>query len=300
MKSNAPLYTRRSFLRSGLLGGAVTCTTPAFLLSTMNALHAATRDSAIQGVTGKDGPVLVVVQLSGGNDGLNTVIPYTNDHYRKARPNLGLPVKEVLRLTDEIGLHPAMTGVHALFKDGMAALVQGVGYPNPNRSHFRSMEIWHTAVDANRTSNRGWIGRYFDNTCKGCDPSVAISIGKETPQAFAADVPVGICFQTAERYRFDDPMEDIHAMAGEDNADAAGGSITTLRGGGGTEQVNALDFIERTAMQAQVSSDQIREITGRYQPGTDFPNSALGRDLGTIAQLIGGGMPTRIYYASLG
>lgn len=298
MKSNAPLFTRRSFLRTGLLGGAVTYTTPAFLLATMNALHAATRDSAVQGITGKDGPILVVLQLSGGNDGLNTVIPYANDDYRKARPSIGLAGKDVLKLTDEIGLHPAMAGVHGLFKDGMASLVQGVGYPNPNRSHFRSMEIWHTAVDANRTANRGWIGRYFDNTCKGCDPAMAIHIGRENPQAFAADVPTGISFQSPDRYRFDDPMEGMHAMLDED--DTAGGSIGTLRGAGGTTQVDALAFIERTALHAQVSSDQIREITGQYQPETDFPNTALGRDLGTIAQLIGGGMPTRIYYASLG
>lgn len=299
MNQHTPLYTRRDFLRSGLVGGAVAATAPSFLLATMNALHAAARDSAVQAVNGTDGPILVVLQLSGGNDGLNTVIPFANDFYREARPRIGLPADEALRLTDDIALHPAMTGIRGLFDDGLAAIVHGVGYPNPNRSHFRSMEIWHTATDSNTTANRGWLGRYFDNACPGSDPAVAINLGRENPQAFAADVPKGISFQAARRYRFDDPMEGMHVMA-DGEAEAAGGSITELRGAGGTSQIDALDFIERTAMHAQVSSDQIRYITGRFATATEFPNTALGRDLGAIAQLIGGGMPTRIYYASLG
>ncbi|HMO04757.1 MAG TPA: DUF1501 domain-containing protein [Kiritimatiellia bacterium] len=296
---NDILYTRRDFLRTGLLGGAMTWSAPTFLLSAMNALSASAADAATQAVTGRDGPILVVVQLSGGNDGLNTVIPYTNDFYRKARPTLAVPARDVLALGGDVGLHPALAGFRSLYDDGLAAVVQGVGYPNPNRSHFRSMEIWHTAVDANRASNRGWLGRYFDNACAGSDPTVAINLGKENPQAFAAKIPKGISYQPERPVAFEDPLGGL-GMAAAAEDEAAGGSITTLRGGGGTEQVDALDFIERTALHAQVSSDQIGRISKAYTPRETFPNSGLGRDLRTVAQLIGGGMPTRIYYVSLG
>jgi uncharacterized protein (DUF1501 family) len=301
MNHASPLYTRRAFLRTGLLGGALTATAPTFLLQTMQRLHAATLDSAIQTTTGTDGPILVVLQLSGGNDGLNTLIPLGNDHYYRARPTLGIPAAEALPLDEHYGLHPAMNQLHALFREGRAAALHGVGYPNPNRSHFRSMEIWHTATDSDRASNRGWLGRYFDAACSGCDPAVAIHLGKENPQAFAASIPKGISFEANRPLAFDDPMHETRMMMGDDEDHAsAGGSITTLRGGGGTTQIDALDFIERTALHAQVSTEQIKAITGRTRNATSFPNSRLGRDLGTVAQLIGGGMPTRIYYVSLG
>jgi uncharacterized protein (DUF1501 family) len=299
MKSS-PFYTRREFLRSGLLGGALAYSAPAFLMSTMNALHAATVDSAGQGLTGKDAPILVVLQLSGGNDGLNTVIPYHNDFYYKARPTLGINANEVLKIDDTSGLHPALAGMKELFDDGLAAIRHGVGYPNPNRSHFRSMEIWHTAVDSDRSSNRGWLGRYFDNTCSGCDPTIAINIGKENPQAFAAKIPKGISFQAERPLAFEDPMAAVHEMMDDRSEGASGGSIAYLRGGGGTEQIDALDFIERTVMHAQVSSEQIGKISKVYTTQESFPTTPLGRDLRTVAQLIGGGMPTRIYYVSHG
>ena len=297
---NAPLYTRREFLRAGLLGGAVAHSAPAFLLSTINALHASAAESVVQAITGRDAPILVVLQLSGGNDGLNTVVPYANDLYYKARPTIGIKPGEVIKLDDLNGLNPALAGLGDLYHDGLAAVVHGVGYPNPNRSHFRSMEIWHTAVDADRSSSRGWLGRYFDNTCSGCDPTIAINIGKENPQAFAAQIPKGISFQAEKKLAFDDPLSAVHAMMEDEDAEAAGGSIAYLRGGGGTTQIDALDFIEKTAMHAQVSTEQINSISKVYAAQETFPNTGLGRDLRTVAQLIGGGMPTRIYYVSLG
>lgn len=294
------LYTRREFLQSGLMGGALAYTAPAFLLNTMSALHARAAESAVQTVTGRDGPILVVLQLSGGNDGLNTVIPHANDLYYRARPTLAIRPDQALKLNDQFGLHPALAGIRELYDDGLAAVVHGVGYPNPNRSHFRSMEIWHTAVDADRSSNQGWIGRYFDNACSGCDPSVAINLGRENPQAFAARIPKGVSFQANRSLVFEDPMADLHAMSDQEYAEASGGSIAFLRGGGDTRQIDALDFIERTAMHAQVSSEKIDAIIRTGAVPGEFPNSALGRDLRTVAQLIGGEMPTRIYYLSMG
>src|SRR6185437_11237265 len=138
MKNDATLRTRREFLRTSILGGALASTVPAFLANTFSALQANAADSAIQTATGRDHEILVVLQMAGGNDGINTVVPYSNDFYRKARPNLGLVAKNVHKINDEVGLHPGLTGFKDLYDNGQLSVIQGIGYPNPNRSHFRS------------------------------------------------------------------------------------------------------------------------------------------------------------------
>src|SRR6187431_274841 len=121
--------------------------------------------------------VVVVLQLSGGNDGLNTVIPVRNDIYYKSRPRLGINKEQSLLLTDEVGLHPALTGFKDLYNDGSLGILNSVGYPNPDRSHFRSMDIWHSASNSNEYVNTGWVGRYLDAQCKGCDkPTQALEL----------------------------------------------------------------------------------------------------------------------------
>src|ERR1700722_11608358 len=146
-----PLFTtRRDFLRTTLLGGALSWTVPSFVANTFSALHASADGALTQVATGKDSPILILVQLAGGNDGLNAVVPYTNDFYYQARPTLGIKADQVLKLSDTLGLNPSMVGFKSLFDAGHLAVVNGVGYPNPNRSHFRSTEIWQTASDENR------------------------------------------------------------------------------------------------------------------------------------------------------
>jgi uncharacterized protein (DUF1501 family) len=150
MKPDNTLRTRRDFLRTTVLGGALSWTVPAFLSNTFSALQAQAADSATQVATGRDGSILVVLQMAGGNDGLNTVVPFSNDFYHNARPRLGIAANDVLKINDSIGLHPSLTGFKSLFDGGNLSIVQGVGYPNPNRSHFRSTEIWQTASDSER------------------------------------------------------------------------------------------------------------------------------------------------------
>ena len=152
-----------NFCATTVLGSALSWTVPAFLANTFSALQGEAADSATQIVTGKDGTILVVLQMAGGNDGINTVVPYANDYYRQARPRIGLTRRKVLKLNGEIGFHGALTGFKDLYDAGNLAVVQGVGYPNPNRSHFRSTEIWQTASDSDKVEKYGWIGRYFDN-----------------------------------------------------------------------------------------------------------------------------------------
>lgn len=305
--NQASLKTRRDFLRTSVLGGALTWTVPSFIGSTLDVLWAGEADAAVNGLTGKDDPILVVLQLAGGNDGLNTLVPYGNDFYRRARPNLGLAAKDVLRINDEFGFHPALTGLKSLLDDGDLAVWQGVGYPNPNRSHFRSMEIWQTATDANRVESRGWLGRYFDSQCPTCEADAAVGLVRETPQAFAGRQPHGVVFQNPKQFKRTDD-----AVAGDDSPEDAmyrhlnhldeeaneGGSIQSL-GARQLSQASPLDFLERVALDAEASSARIRAIAART-PRSGFPTTRLGRDLELVARLIAGGLSTRVYYLSHG
>ena len=303
------LKTRREFLRTGLLGGSLSWTLPAFLGRTMQTLHAEADGALIQGVTGRDGNILVVLQLAGGNDGLNTVIPLGNDEYRKARPNLGIPESSILKIDPATGLHPSLSGLASAYQDGHLAIVQGVGYPNPNRSHFRSTEIWATAVDSDKSSTTGWIGRYFDNACSGCDASIGIAMASQLPQAFAATNPKGVLYQGGGGGKkksskkkgsslsdSDSPMMSME----EDDAGEAGGSIGALNGPGNLGKLSALDFLERTEMDAMVSQQEISSASAKAKNAVPFPSSRLGQNFAMVSRLIAGGMPTRIYYLSLG
>jgi len=301
MKNEITLQTRREFLRRSVLGGAVSWTVPAFLARTFDALHAEGADG-FQPVTGKDSTILVILQMAGGNDGLNTVVPYANDFYRRARPQLGLSATSVLKLSDQIGLHPSLAGFKELYDAGHLSLVQGVGYPNPNRSHFRSTEIWQTASDSNKFSRSGWLGRYFDNACAGAEPTVGISVGQQAPQAFVSNSGKGVCMDNPQNYRFKgaaDTEASFRKMVEAEDDSNSGGSIGMLNGAF-QHTGSALDFIERTALDAQVSSDTVREISSRAKNIADYPASQLGNSLKLVARLIAGGMHTRVFYASQG
>jgi uncharacterized protein (DUF1501 family) len=306
------LTTRRDFLRTTLLGGALSWTVPSFVAHTFSALHAAADGSLTQVATGKDGPILVLIQLAGGNDGLNAVVPYTNDFYYQARPTLGIKPADVLKLSDTLGFNPALAGFKSLYDAGRLAVVNGVGYPNPNRSHFRSTEIWQTASDENRYLTDGWIGRYFDNACQGCDPTVGINIGDRLPQAFSSHNPTGISLQNPSSYRFmgaglhDDEEMAYRSMYGESAATGStggnsGDSVSMLSG---TITLNngqsALDFLERTSMDAEVSSDKIQAIANKVKNLATYPGGGLANNLKLIARLIAGGLPTRVFYVSQG
>jgi uncharacterized protein (DUF1501 family) len=308
------LQTRREFLRTTVLGSALSWTVPTFLADTFMALHGEAADSATQIVTGKDGTILVVLQMAGGNDGLNTVVPYSNDYYHNARPRIGQTADKVLKLNGDIGFHGAMTGFKNLYDSGNLAVVQGVGYPNPNRSHFRSTEIWQTASDSEVIEKYGWLGRFFDNVCAGADPTVGVVVGRQLPESFFARTPKGICFDNPQNYRFMSPERPLPGQT--DMTEAAyeklnetemvtpdtdsGASIGSLPAGMPMQGGKAVDFIERTAMDAQISSDQVRGIAARVQNQATYPNSAFANSLKLVAKLIGGGLPTRIYYVSQG
>ncbi|HWF18840.1 MAG TPA: DUF1501 domain-containing protein [Verrucomicrobiae bacterium] len=317
MKTDMTLRTRREFLRTTVLGGALASTVPAFLANTFSALQASAADSAVQTTTGRDGDILVVLQMAGGNDGLNTVVPYSNDYYRRSRPRIGIAASDVHKLNDELGLHPSLAGFKDLYDNGQLSVVQGIGYPNPNRSHFRSTEIWQTASDSQKFEKYGWLGRYFDNACAGCDPTVGVSIGRQMPQAFAAQHPLGISLENPQQYRFisGDPKhhdgseesfrklnEADEAMMSSDSGGAEGNSGGTIGSihGKTPHTGSVLDFVERTSMDAEMSSDKIIAVSNKVQNKAQYPQSPLANNLKLVARLIGGGLPTRVYYVSQG
>lgn len=307
------LHTRRQFLRTTILGGAVAWTVPLFLEKTFFALDALAADSAIQTPTGRDSTILVVLQLAGGNDGLNTIIPYGDDAYFAARPRISLAPDKTLKVTDRLAFHPGLKGLRGLYDEGAFSIVQGVGYPNPNRSHFRSTEIWATASDAQKTELHGWIGRYFDNCCKGSDPAPGVSITRQTPQAFAAARPRTISFSRPDQFRYmkegaADP-EAIDTFFRELNDSdenmagsmASGASIGMIDGGGANgSDLDTAEYLRRTALDAQLSSDRIIAITKDKPSQVPYPKSALAANLNLVGRMIASRMPTRVYYVSQG
>ena len=150
------LINRRKFLTLGSLATG-TMMLPKFLKAFEGPMQASNSQK-----------VLIVLQLSGGNDGLNTVIPVRNDIYYRERPGLSISREKSLLMNDDAGLHPSLTHLKALYDEGSLAILNNVGYPNPDRSHFRSMDIWQTASNSNEVLNSGWLGRYLDAECMNC------------------------------------------------------------------------------------------------------------------------------------
>jgi len=285
MSKDCLLCTRREFLRTTSLL-AVGAAMPGFLARSVAAatpeLH-----SPISGF--KDDRILVVVQLGGGNDGLNTVIPYTDDSYYRNRPTIALQKKEILRLTDDIGLHPNLAKLKDLADGGKLTLVEGVGYPNPNRSHFRSMEIWQTATDSNRYSKDGWIGRYLDNTCGGeAEPVAGVALGGDRPQAFDGSKGFGVAFQDPESFGWNDGQ----GQAKEKNFRGMNRDYRPHN--------ETLDFLRKVTANAVLSSDRVKEVSRSYKGGVNYPGDAFAVSLKTVAKMIAGNLPTRIYYVTLG
>lgn len=306
------MKTRRDFLRSTVLGASAAWTVPMFVERTFGQLHESARDLAIQPVTGKDDTILIVLQLAGGNDGLNTLVPYADDAYQKARPRLAKKEKEIIRLNDHVGLNSSMPFLGSLFKEGNLGIVQGVGYPNPNRSHFVSTSIWETADPANRSAT-GWLGRYFDNACPGADPTVGISFNKTQPEAFGALKNPGVCLNSPELYRWihgggekaqaEEFFADLNQPDDdEEDTPTDGGSIAMPAGGktGGISGEGNLAFLERVALDARVSSKTILELAAKHKTSVRYDGTPLARNLNLVSRMIAGGMPTRVYYVSHG
>ncbi len=294
---NTPAFSRRAFLTRGIVLASGAATIPYFLQKSAVVLAQSTNPLLTSQPGVPQDRILVVVQLAGGNDGLNTVIPFQMDAYYRNRPGIGVPKDQVLQLSakQEVGIHPALTGFKSLFDDGMATIVQGVGYPNPNRSHFTSMDIWHTAdTDAH---GDGWLGRFFDNQCAGvpggCSGHDGIAIGREAPLAMQGRSFKPVAFETPALFRW--TGLDLHPAMEKPYDEILKGELDPAIEEGNPNAV----FLTRTAMDAQIASDKIRKATDQ-QPLVSYPNSGLARQLAMVASMIRAGLETRVYYVTLG
>jgi len=230
--------------------------------------------------------VVVILQLSGGNDGLNTVIPIRNDIYYRSRPRLGIEKTKALSLTDEVGLHPALTGFKELYDDGSLGIMNSVGYPNPDRSHFRSMDIWQTASQSTEYFTTGWVGRYLDAQCSGCDkPTQAIEIDDVLSLAMKGQNINGIAvkdprrlYGTANEKFFRDVLKNHKEEKGE----------------------QPVDYLYKTMAQTLSSADYIFQQSKLHPSSAEYPKTDLGNSMKTIASLIFSDINTKVYYVSLG
>ncbi|HEU5054417.1 MAG TPA: twin-arginine translocation pathway signal, partial [Hanamia sp.] len=211
--------------------------------------------------------VLVVLQLSGGNDGLNTVIPVRNDIYYQSRPHLGIQKGKALKLTDEVGINPALSFFKELFDDGGLGIMNSVGYPNPDRSHFRSMDIWQSASASNEYVNTGWLGRYLDAQCSGCEkPTQALEIDDVLSLALKGKEIKGLAFRdpkslfNSSNERYFRQINAVHAS-----------------------EEPVVDYLYKTLRETLSSADYIFEESKLRPSMQIYPSTSFGKDLKTIA-----------------
>src|SRR6185436_12703857 len=274
--------SRRDFIAKGMYGLGLGAGLP-FLLNRTSAALAA---QALQGTSIERHPnrILVVIELSGGNDGLNTVVPFGDAAYYKARPKLGIPEGEVIKVADGFGFHPSMVGFERLYKDGQMAVVHGCGYDHPSFSHFSSMSYWHTGVP-NGGENLGWLGRLADQTYNPSTRNMIVDLGNAQSLAVRSGRHSPLVFDDPARFRRDGTDSEKTVLAALSQPKASTNST--------------LEFLASTAQNATESSDFVRQASAGYRTPVDYgQGGGLGGNLQRVAALIAAGMPTRLYYVT--
>ena len=225
---------------------------------------------------------LVIVQLSGGNDGLNTIIPYNNDIYYNARPSLAI-TKNIIKLHDQLGFHPSLAPLRALYDNGELSIINNVGYPNPVRSHFRSMDIWQTASHSNEYLQTGWLGRYLDT--HGTKPYNAIETNTQLSLAMKGVNFNGIAtndYNVLYKAAKDPFFKNVLAHYNDKHLNE-----------------HNLGYLYQTMIEAKSSAKYIYENTEIKLSKEDYPQNKLGKQLKSVAQFINSGLETKVFYASL-
>lgn len=229
---------------------------------------------------------LVIIQLSGGNDGLNTIIPYGNDIYYQKRNTIAINKPDIITLNEMQGLNPNLSALKEIYDQGRMCIINSVGYPNPDRSHFRSMDIWQTGSESNQFLTTGWIGRYLDSNCASCkNPYTAIEVDDTLSLAMKGAKMKGIAvedpnklYQTTREPFF---KELVHSHSdsnlNEDN----------------------LGYLYKTMAETYSSADYIQKTSKTYSVTAEYPATPLGNQLKTVSKFINSGLQTRVYYISL-
>ncbi len=227
---------------------------------------------------------VIIIQLSGGNDGLNSIIPISNDIYHNLRPSIAKKSNQTLKITDHLAFNDNLKAIKNLYDQGEVSIINNVGYPNPNRSHFRSTDIWQTASDTNQYLNTGWVGRYLDANCQ--HPYQAIEVDNSLSLALKGDQMNGIAvsdpnqlYRTTREPFFKNLVQNAEKeMLDEDNQ----------------------GYLYKTMLETYSSASYIHETSKIYQTNTEYPQNSFAKNLKTIADFIVSGLKTRVFYSSLG
>lgn len=264
---------RRNFLRNTALASS-SLMVPAFLKGNF----------ASGMMPSRTGKILVVVQLSGGNDGLNTFVPYRNDIYYKSRPTIAIKPQKVLQLADDIGLNPALGALRPLYDEGLLSIINSVGYPNPDRSHFRSMDIWQSASGSDEFLTTGWLGRYLDSDCDRCQsPHHALEVDDSLSLTLKGKHRSGFAMSNANQLKKTTDNRFLRALAEDHHHD----------------HEDAVAYLYKTMIDTQSSANYLHQQSKMHQTKVTYPKSGFARDLRQIAELITADTDTKIYYVSL-
>lgn len=267
------IINRKTFIKTSSLAAA------SFLFP--NFLKALTLPEAIA----MNGKTLIILQLSGGNDGLNTIIPVKNDIYYKVRNQISIKENDAFRLTDEAGINPNLKFFKELYDNGELAVMNNVGYPDPNKSHFRSMDIWQSASASNQFINTGWLGRYLDEACHNCQkPTQAIEIDDLLSLAMKGDNNKAIAFRDPKKL-YDNSQETLYKKLAADNHE---------------HEHDLASYLYNTLGNAISNSGYIFEESKAKPTDKTYPNTQIGKDFKTIASLIKSDINTQVYYLSTG
>src|SRR5579871_737032 len=267
--------SRRDLLRAGMCGVCVTAG------ATIPVKAFAQAAAALSAQGRADGKILVVLELSGGNDGLNTLVPYGDDAYYKHRPNLGVPRKQLRPIDDHFGFSGGMAGFERLYKDGKLAIVHGCGYENPSFSHFSSMAYWHTAAP-NSGEQYGWVGRLADTIAPEAPPNFLVNIDSHQSLAVRSRRHVPVVFDDPNKFTRDSFYDETAVLKSAPDA----GKVSNP----------SRQFLLDTARSAKDASTLVQEAWAKYHSPVDY--GIVGLDLPKVAALIEAGMPTRLYYTA--
>ncbi len=227
---------------------------------------------------------LVIVQLSGGNDGLNSIVPYRNDIYYKERPRIAISKKDLIRATDNLGFHKSLAPLKNLYDRGYLSILNNVGYPNPNRSHFRATDIWHSASDANDYLQTGWLGRYIDQHGKmpysgiEVDDSLSLIMKGQHTNGIATKNPQILQFNTQTPF-----FKKVVKNKDKKHLDE-----------------HNLGYLYKTMIEAKSSANHIFQKSKTFETKLTYPNNPFAQQLKTTADLINSGVHSKVYYVSMG
>jgi uncharacterized protein (DUF1501 family) len=278
------MLNRRRFLLRALQGSSLVAlgsVVPQFLVQTSRAAEA-----------GKD-TILVVIEMTGGNDGLNTVIPYADDLYQKNRPTLRFTKEQVLKVDDEVGLHPGFAPMQPMLQQGQVAVVQGVGYPNPDRSHFESMDVWQSA-DPTRKTTSGWLARSATDLQGQGGGVPALQIGPEKLPLALRGAPTGVAsINNTQPFK----IKLSEGKPAEKKARQA--LLTDLAKAPEPEADSLLQFVQRRQLETYTTVERLEEVLKNIAPDGRFPGITLAQKLQLVAQLIEKGFGTRLFYVAI-